>query len=266
MNRKVSIGALAVFATVALCSFTPKPEPGVPSDQDLLKIVEDIPTAQAFLKDPIPEADLERIVNAGINAPSAMNRQPWHFTVVTNKDVIKSLSKQQKKSMKNMKRPAGADENGERPVPPAGGPGGFGGGDFPPFPGGGMPEGGFPEGGFPGGGERPAPPTGRGPKSGLGDSPAVIFISCTPGSEFDAGLACESMNDMANLLGYGTKIATSVTMLFKGDNKAELYQTLGVPEGQEIVSAILLGKVETVDAVTTATPRNAADQVVTIIK
>lgn len=248
MNYKVTFGALAVIVTAALCSFTPKSDSGTKSNQDLLKIAEDIPTAQAFLKDPIPEADLTRIVNAGINAPSAMNRQPWHFTVVTNTDVIQSLVDQQRNSMKNMPfppRPEGAN----------------GGGDRPQFPGGNPPA-------FPGGGDRPAPPTGRGPRSGLGDSPVVIFISCNSGSEFDAGLACECMNDMANLLGYGTKIATSVTMLFNGDNKAELYKQFGIPEGQNIVTAILLGKGDTAayDAVTSATPRNSADQVVTYLK
>jgi nitroreductase len=31
----------------------------------------------------IPKADLEKIVAAGIRAPSASNKQPWHFTVVS---------------------------------------------------------------------------------------------------------------------------------------------------------------------------------------
>jgi nitroreductase len=31
----------------------------------------------------IPRADLEKIVAAGIRAPSASNKQPWHFTVVS---------------------------------------------------------------------------------------------------------------------------------------------------------------------------------------
>jgi nitroreductase len=32
----------------------------------------------------IPRADLEKIVAAGVRAPSAMNKQPWLFTVVTD--------------------------------------------------------------------------------------------------------------------------------------------------------------------------------------
>jgi len=201
------------------------------SSEALLNTLEDIPTIQAFLKDPVPEADLKRIVRAGVNAPSGMNRQPWHFTVISSPAEIEKLATAQKESMKNMKFP---------PAPPKGMD---------------MPAG--------------APPKmPNGPKSGLGDSPAVIIISCLPGSEFDAGLACECMNDMANALGYGTKIVGSVTMLFNGENKAEYYGKFQIPEGQEIIEAILIGKVNTADydAVSTASPRNPIEEVVTFLK
>jgi len=117
-------------------------------------------------------------------------------------------------------------------------------------------------------GDLPKMPSGNRPKSGLGDSPVVIVISCNPGSEFDAGLACECMNNMANLLGYGTKIVSSVTLLFNGENKAQYYQKFQVPEGQNIVAAILLGKVDekAYDAVSSATPRNSFENVVSFVK
>lgn len=41
----------------------------------------------------IPKDVLENILEAGRQAPSAMNRQPWHFIVVTNNDIKKELSK-----------------------------------------------------------------------------------------------------------------------------------------------------------------------------
>jgi nitroreductase len=47
--------------------------------------------AGSFVAGPIPKADLERIVQAGIRAPSARNRQPWHFTVVQNQDLAKKM-------------------------------------------------------------------------------------------------------------------------------------------------------------------------------
>lgn len=38
-----------------------------------------------FKPDPIPRETIETILEAGINAPSAKNRQPWRFVVVTEK-------------------------------------------------------------------------------------------------------------------------------------------------------------------------------------
>lgn len=35
-----------------------------------------------LLPDPVPDALIERILEAGTHAPSAMNGQPWHFVVV----------------------------------------------------------------------------------------------------------------------------------------------------------------------------------------
>ncbi len=37
-----------------------------------------------FLPDPIPEADIEKILTAATHAPSAENSQPWEFIVVTD--------------------------------------------------------------------------------------------------------------------------------------------------------------------------------------
>ena len=44
-----------------------------------------------FAEGAIPRADLDSIIQAGIRAPSAGNRQPWHFTVVQNPDLARQL-------------------------------------------------------------------------------------------------------------------------------------------------------------------------------
>ncbi len=36
----------------------------------------------SFLPDPVPEADLKKILHAGLSAPSGYNLQPWRFVVV----------------------------------------------------------------------------------------------------------------------------------------------------------------------------------------
>jgi len=41
----------------------------------------------------IPKDVLDRILEAGRQAPSAMNRQPWHFIVLTDYEIKKELSK-----------------------------------------------------------------------------------------------------------------------------------------------------------------------------
>jgi nitroreductase len=43
--------------------------------------------ARNFIAGTVSKTDLDRILLAGVRAPSASNRQPWHFTVVQNSDL-----------------------------------------------------------------------------------------------------------------------------------------------------------------------------------
>jgi nitroreductase len=45
-----------------------------------------------YLPDPVPEAGLDRIADAGWRAPSASNRQHWDFVIVTARDQLQELS------------------------------------------------------------------------------------------------------------------------------------------------------------------------------
>ncbi|OMC44385.1 nitroreductase family protein [Mycobacterium sp. IS-1264] len=45
-----------------------------------------------YTAEPVPEADLNRIAEAGWRAPSAKNRQPWDFVIVTDPTQLKELS------------------------------------------------------------------------------------------------------------------------------------------------------------------------------
>ncbi|MDP7703939.1 nitroreductase family protein [Mycobacterium sp. TY815] len=45
-----------------------------------------------YTAQPVADADLERIVEAGWRAPSAKNRQPWDFVVVTDHAQLQELS------------------------------------------------------------------------------------------------------------------------------------------------------------------------------
>lgn len=56
------------------------------------ELIADIPTTQAFTDDEIPDEDIDKILSAGINAPSTMNGQNWHFTAVTDDDVLQQIA------------------------------------------------------------------------------------------------------------------------------------------------------------------------------
>ncbi|MFA6688688.1 MAG: nitroreductase family protein [Sphaerochaetaceae bacterium] len=48
-------------------------------------------SVRAYSDRPVQDTDVELIVRAGRYAPSGMNTQGWHFTVLRNQDKLKSL-------------------------------------------------------------------------------------------------------------------------------------------------------------------------------
>ena len=55
---------------------------------EVLKTIEDRRSIRAYDPTPIPEADLQAIMTAALEAPTARNQQPWHFSVVTNRALL----------------------------------------------------------------------------------------------------------------------------------------------------------------------------------
>lgn len=47
---------------------------------------------RSYLPDPVTDADLDRIAEAGWRAPSASNRQHWDFVIVTDHAALQELS------------------------------------------------------------------------------------------------------------------------------------------------------------------------------
>jgi nitroreductase len=47
----------------------------------------------------VPLDILMQILNESCLAPSSSNRQPWHFIIITNKDIIKTLSDESKRNL-----------------------------------------------------------------------------------------------------------------------------------------------------------------------
>ena len=54
-------------------------------------------STRAFKPDSVDKALLEQIAEAGLYAPSAMNEQPWTFTVVSNKEKLAAINEAVKK-------------------------------------------------------------------------------------------------------------------------------------------------------------------------
>ena len=47
---------------------------------------------RSYRPDPVPDSDLQRIAEAGWRSPSASNRQPWDFVIVTDPEQLQELS------------------------------------------------------------------------------------------------------------------------------------------------------------------------------
>lgn len=67
--------------------------------EDSAALIADIPTAQYFTDEAVAAADVETILLAGINAPSGMNQQPWHFTAVTDQSVLDQIAEDMRSGM-----------------------------------------------------------------------------------------------------------------------------------------------------------------------
>lgn len=58
-------------------------------------------SVRVYLEDQIKDEDLELILKSGLYSPSACNTQPWHFTVLQNKEIMSALNTETKIEMLN---------------------------------------------------------------------------------------------------------------------------------------------------------------------
>lgn len=123
MNRLVKkscavLCAVVLIIALAGCSQDSKTVATVASAPDAVSVLQNIKTTQYFTDEAVAQEDVETIVQAGINAPSAMNGQPWHFSVITDAEVLQQISEGMGGGMGFGGRPEGAPE-GEM-APPEG--------------------------------------------------------------------------------------------------------------------------------------------------
>jgi nitroreductase len=58
---------------------------------DVLKAVQTVLAVRSYLEKPVPQDVVLRIVEAGRLTASSMNRQPWHFIIIDNRDILQQL-------------------------------------------------------------------------------------------------------------------------------------------------------------------------------
>ena len=58
---------------------------------DVLQAISQRRSHRAYKKDQLPEEALSKILRAGLESPSARNRQPWHFSVVQDPGLIQRV-------------------------------------------------------------------------------------------------------------------------------------------------------------------------------
>lgn len=61
---------------------------------DIMHILTQAKTTQFTTGEAVEREDLETILLAGLNAPSAVNYQPWHFTVITDAQLLADLGQE----------------------------------------------------------------------------------------------------------------------------------------------------------------------------
>ena len=187
IKRSVFFLGLILMLSVALL-------PAQSANDPALKPIINNFGARTFAAGTVTRAELDLIVQAGVRAPSAANKQPWHFTVVQDEDLVKRIV------------PQATDGNILIVV------------------------------------------------SGAGDGKtngAVIL---------DCALATENIYLAAQALGLGSRIYTGPM-----DNLNRNFKTqLGLPNDHNAVALVRIGRLPAgVDAVSSASPRNDAAQMVT---
>src|SRR3954447_7818457 len=59
---------------------------------DVFEAVRTVLAVRQYDSKPVPRETIERVVEAGRLTASSMNRQPWHFVIVTEREGLERLS------------------------------------------------------------------------------------------------------------------------------------------------------------------------------
>jgi nitroreductase len=172
---------------------------------DIFTLIKSRRSIRKYKDKPVPKKLVEQVVDAGIWAPSSMNRQPWKFVVVTNPEKLKFLTDEAKKELAKF---LGSDEGRAH------------------------------------WGKDVAERFMKRAKSDedviFYNAPAVIFViqRVNVGNEFDYGLAVQNMM----LFAHGNDLGTCPIGLAKYlENSKTARETIGMKKDERLILALTLG-------------------------
>jgi nitroreductase len=84
MKSRVTATVLMVCLMIALIPSVSADENSVP---DALSVLMDSRAYRDYTDEPVSQGDLDMIIACGLRSPSAVNAQPWHFTVVLDREL-----------------------------------------------------------------------------------------------------------------------------------------------------------------------------------
>lgn len=99
MKRRFYIVLTGVTLVLAFSGCTGGQSSEAANDSSLTELIKDIPTVQYFTDEEVNDEDIKSILEAGINAPSGMNGQPWHFSVITDKNILNEIAEDMSSGM-----------------------------------------------------------------------------------------------------------------------------------------------------------------------
>lgn len=66
---------------------------------DIQDVIRKRRSVRAFAPEPVARDTLARLIDAAVHAPSAVNAQPWHFTVMRDQALLDHISTESKRHM-----------------------------------------------------------------------------------------------------------------------------------------------------------------------
>lgn len=88
---KKILSALAGLLTLTACNSN-KPIPANGSSKAIVENIMTRTSIRAYTEEGIGADTVETLLRAGMAAPTAVNKQPWHFVVLTDRDKLSGLA------------------------------------------------------------------------------------------------------------------------------------------------------------------------------